>query len=548
MQDPQKYFSFLSNMKHIIAKLFTLITISLVISCDTQNNAAKATDEGILIMGNSAEPASLDPQVATGVVESNIIRSLFEGLCVEDPRIDGSSVPGVAESWSANDDFTVWTFKLRESNQWSDGTPLTAEDFIFSYKRVLLPKFGAKYAGLLYLIKGSEDFNKGKTTDFNTVGVKALDDYTLEISLKAPTPFLPELTKHYTWFPVPKHAILREGPIDKKHTNWTDYGKIVSNGPFKLKKWTFNYLIEVDRNPKYWDHENVKLNGIQFLPVSNFYTENRMFAAKQLHVTSTIPSEMIEYSKKNFAKNVRQETYLSSKFLRCHVHGKLKDVRVREAISLAMPREDIVENLLKGGQKASYSLTPPFGDYAPPKVSTFNLQRAKELMAEAGYPDGKGFPEIDILTTKSESNVKIAEAIANILKRDLGIIVNIKKYEWQTYLAELSGLNYDLGTSGWTGDYIDPTTFLDMWRDGDGNNRTGWANKEYEAILDTAAQISDPKKRLAMLAEAEEMMLKEYPIINLNWNTSNYLLHEDVKGWYPLLLNSHPYKFVELRK
>mgnify|MGYP000050068060 CR=1 FL=1 len=230
-------------------------------------------------------------------IESNIIRALFEGLCVEDPKKDGNSLPGVAESWTHTDDFKIWTFNLRSSNRWSDGKPLTTDDFLFSYERILSPKFAAKYAGLLYLIEGAEQFNKGETSDFSTVGVKAINPHTLEIRLKAPTPFLPELTKHYTWYPVPKHAVLRKGKIDEQHTNWTDLDNIVSNGPFQLKSWQFNYLIEVEKNQQYWDTNVVKLNGIKFLPVSNQYTENRMFAANQLHVTATIPAEMIEYSK-----------------------------------------------------------------------------------------------------------------------------------------------------------------------------------------------------------------------------------------------------------
>ena len=533
-------------MKQLI-NLILSAALLFISSCKKENAAMLSNKQGILLVGNTAEPESLDPQVATGVIESNIIRALFEGLCVEDPKKDGNSLPGVAESWTHTDDFKIWTFKLRSSNRWSDGKPLTTDDFLFSYERILSPKFAAKYAGLLYLIEGAEQFNKGETSDFSTVGVKAINPHTLEIRLKAPTPFLPELTKHYTWYPVPKHAVLRKGKIDEQHTNWTDLDNIVSNGPFQLKSWQFNYLIEVEKNQQYWDTNVVKLNGIKFLPVSNQYTENRMFAANQLHVTATIPAEMIEYSKAKFPKNIRQETYLSSNFLRCNVNGKLKDVRIRKAISLSLPRQVIVDNLLKGGQKPSTSLTPPFGDYKPPMISRKNLTEAKQLLADAGYPNGENFPEIDLLTTKRETSVKIAEAIANILKRDLGIIVNIKKYEWQTYLAELSSMNYDLGTGGWTGDYIDPTTFLDMWREGDGNNRTGWSSKEYENILDDAAQTADPKKRLSMLAQAEELMLKEYPIININWNTSNYLLRSEVKGWYPLLLNNHPYKFVELK-
>lgn len=530
----------------LLASSFIILTS---ISCSKKTNIDVATAEGILLVGNTSEPKSLDGQVATGVIESKVITALFEGLCTGHPSEDTTAMPGAAESWTHSEDFKTWTFKLRKDGKWSDGTPLTTEDFLFSYERVLSPDFAAKYASMLYFLKGAEAFNKGETTDFATVGVKALDKYTLELKLKAPTPFLPEITKHYTWYPVPKHAVLRKGTMTEQHTLWTDPDNIVSNGPFKMKLWKFNYIIEVEKNENYWDAENVKLNGIKFFPVENAYTENRMFSNGQLHTTATVPSEMIEKARKEDPKSLKQETYLSTSFLRCNLTRKpLDNIKVRKAISLAIQRDDIIEFLLKGGQTFATSLTPPFGGYTPPKIIKTDLAEAKKLLAEAGYPNGKGFPEIDILTTSRETSVKLAEAIANMLKRDLGIYVNIKKYEWQTYLAKVSGLEYDLATGGWTGDYIDPTTFLDMWKKGDGNNRTGWSSEEYEKILETASQTQDPEKRLTLLAEAETLLLNERPIIPLYWNTSNYLLHTDVKGWEPLLLNNHPYKFIELKR
>lgn len=515
--------------------------------CKKASNVEIANREKILIVANTAEPQSLDPQVATGVIESNIIRALFEGLCVEDPKTDGVALPGAAERWEHNTDFTEWTFHLRQGATWSDGKPITTEDFLFSYERILTPAFAAKYAGLLYLIDGAEEFNKGKTTDFSTVGVTAPDEYTLKIKLKAPTPFLPELTKHYTWYPVPRHAVLRKGKMAEQHTNWTDLDNIVTNGPFRLKTWQFNYKIEVEKSPTYWDTGTVQLEGIRFLPITNEFTENRMFNTGQLHLTDRVPAEMMDHAKKNNPASLRQETYLGTSFLRCNVaEGPLRKLAIRKAISLAVPRQDIIDHLLKGGQKPCYAITPPFGDYQPPHVVETNLAMAKKTLADAGHANGQGVGELTLLTAKRETSVKLAESLADLLGRELGLRVKIKKYEWQTYLSELSAMNYDLATGGWIGDYIDPTTFLDMWRKGDGNNRTGWENAEYEALLDKAAQIADPAERLKTLAQAEGVMLREYPIVPINWSTKVYLIHPSVKGWHPLLLNNHPYKFVRL--
>ncbi len=637
-------------MIRLLTSLSALALALLSFSCSEETPIVKATEEKIMIIGNSNEPAALDPQVVTGVLENNIIRALFEGHCVEDPKSDSDSQPGVAESWEANEDYTRWTFHLRKDAKWSDGKALTSEDFRFAHERILRPNFGAKYATMLYFLKNAKEYNEnqlgyilcGLDENFPTswnelkqinfrgdknisvdssantgfaslsqadqqnwiahhgldnlkvealqaiqkspelvswpeaipaetrllviqrlldhrlagspdlwnraqVGVQTPDEHTVVYQLASTTPFLPHLTKHYTWFPVPKHTILAHGEIDQQHTRWTSPSSIVSNGPFKLTEWEFNHYIKTEKNPHYWDFDAVKLNGIEFHPITNPYTEARMFYNDQLHMTYTLPPEMIDYSREKYPDSLRQEPYLGVNFMRCNVtRNALKDKRVRQALAMSIDQQAIIEHLLKGGQLPATGLTPPLSGYPTLDVVKFNPDKARELMTAAGYENPRDFPTINILTTDRDTSKRLSEAFQDMWKKHLGIDVTIAQREWKTYLDRVNRLDYDLVVGGWIGDYPDPTTFLDLWKKSNGNNNTGWSSKEYEELLKQASISETPEKRFQLLAEAEAVLLEEMPVLPTYWYTTNYLLHPSVKGWHPLLQNSHPYKFVDL--
>ena len=354
------------------------------------------------------------------------------------------------------------------------------------------------------------------------------------------------VTKHYTWFPVPKHTVLAHGKMTTPNNVWTDEENIVGNGAFKLQTWKFNDQIFVEPNPHYWDKDAVKLNGIRFLPVMNQYTEARMFFNHQLHVTYGLAPEMIEYSKTKTPESLRQETYLGSSFLRLNVTSeKLKNVNLRKALAHSIDSQAIIDNILKGGQTAASGLTPPMGEYQPIKATSYDPEKAKEFLSNANIADPSKL-KLVLLTTDRETSKIMAEAFQDMWKKNLGIEIEIQQREWKTYLDRMTQLDYDIATGGWIGDYPDPTTFLDMWKKGDGNNRTGWSNASYEATLAEAEKIQNPTERIRKLEQAESIFLSEMPIIPIYWFTTNYLLHPSVKGWDPLLLNNHPYKFVEL--
>jgi oligopeptide transport system substrate-binding protein len=518
----------------------------LLASCQKEAQVDKATREGILLVGNSNEPKGLDPHIVSGVLESNILRALFEGLITNDPQSDTATPGGAALEVTPDATATVWTVKLRPDGKWSDGTPVTAQDFAFSYERMLTPELGAKYAEMLYFLKGAEDFNKGKTTDFSTVGVEVMDDETLRLTLRGPTPYFREILKHYTWTAVPRHIVLKHGKIGQRGNPWTRPENIVGNGPYQLKSWRRTDHIEVERNPFYWNAANVTLNGIRFLPITNLYTEARMFRDGQLHTTYAATSEVVDLMKKDHPEQLRQEPYVGTTFFRFNTTRKpLNDVRVRQALSYAIDRDAICSTVFRGYEPA-YAMTPPMGNYQPPRGAGFDKEKARQLLAEAGFPGGKGFPRLKVLIASKETAATLAQAVQAMWRDTLGIEVEIENKEWNAYIVATQELDYDIANSGWIGDYLDPLTFLEMWTPGNGNNLTGWESPEFVKLLQQSFQETDAARRFDLLRQAESIFVNESAILPIAWQSRNYLIHPSVEGWHPLLLANNPYQFLRL--
>ncbi len=527
-----------------------LVTVSLAAvllgSCQRETQVEKATREGILIVGNSAEPKGLDPHIVSGVLESNILRTLLEGLITNHPSDDAATPGGAALEVVPDETATVWTAHLRPDGKWSDGHPVTAHDFAFSYERILTPELGAKYAEMLYFLEGAEAFNKGETDDFSTVGVEIVDDLTFRLTLRGPTPYFREILKHYTWTAVPKHVVLRHGTIGQRGNPWSKLGNFVGNGPFQLKSWRRTDHLEVERNPHYWNAENVTLNGVRFLAITNTYTESRMFRDGQLHTTYSAPPEVVDYFKKEAPELLRQEPYVGTVFYRFNTTRKpLDDPRVRHALSLAVDRAALGDNVFRGFPKAE-AITPPMENYEPPRKLGHDPDKARALLAEAGFPDGKDFPRLKLLIASRETAATLAQAIQAMWRRELGIEIEIENKEWTAYLAAQYELDYDIAHAGWIGDYLDPLTFLEMWTPDNGNNNTGWANPEFVDILQRSFQEADPETRYELLYQAEEVLLEDLPVAPLAWWARNYLLHPSVENWNPLLLANNPYQYVRL--
>jgi oligopeptide transport system substrate-binding protein len=509
----------------------------------------EANKNKILLLTVGSEPRTLDPQEAQGVTEHHIIMAMIEGLVA--PSIDDQSkvVPGMADRWEHNEDYSVWTFHIGEDRKWSNGDPVTAQDFVFSYKRMLTSSFGAQYSENLFILKGAEEYYRGKITDFDQVGVKALDPHTLRIELVGPTPYLLSLVQHDSWLPVNPKAILSFGNIDTRDSKWTRAENYIANGPFKMKSWRPNDVIEVVRNPLYWDAANVKLNGINFFSIENLNTAERAFQAGQLHKTDQVPLDKVPYYRRTRPELIRIDPYEGVYFYRINIARKpLDNPKVRLALNLAVDRDAIVKNILREDQKPATGYTPPgMGDYQPLDKMQYDPERARQLLAEAGYPNGKGFPKFTIHFNTLESHRAIAEAIQQMWKEELNIDVGLENQEWKVYLDTQNNKNYDISRSAWIGDFMDPVTFLSMWTTGNGNNNTNWGNPKFDAFIEQAARTGDPKARLEILHQAEDLFLSEAPIVLVYWYTNAYLLQPSVQNWNPLVLGNHNYKYIDLK-
>ena len=531
-----------------ISFLMLMLFISLTGCGSGESNISLGNRTGILYWGNGTEPASLDPHIATGVPEHHIMSSVMEGLVLKD-RKSLEPRPGVAESWTISDDGRIYTFKLRDDARWSNGDPHIANDYVWSWWRALQPALGNQYAYMLFPIKNAKRYYDRETEDFGDVGVKALDQRTLQVTLTNPTPYFLQLLDHYSLFPVHQATIEKFGNADQRGTRWSYEGNLVSNGPFKLDEWKINRHITVTRNLHYWDNDNVALNGIVFKPVENTVTEERMFRAGQLHVTSNVPADKISTYRKSNSTELKIAPYLGTYFYRLNIKTpQLQDRRVRRALGMAIDREKLVENITKGGQIPAYTMTPPGTmGYYPTSNLAFDPEGAKNLLSEAGYPNGEGFPVIEILYNTNEGHRKIAVALQEMWKDYLNIDIKLLNQEWKVYLATESAGDYQISRGGWIGDYVDPNNFLDMFLCGGGNNRTGWCNEEYDRlILEVAPSQSSHEERLAVFQQAETMLLDDMPIIPVYTYTSVKLVDSSVENLDGNIMNQAMYKDIYL--
>lgn len=527
----------------------SLALVALLSACGGgESNVVSGNRDGVLHYGNGAEPQGLDPQVVTGVPENHIIRALFEGLAVKNP-ITLEPEPGVAERWEFSDEGRVITFYLNPEAKWSNGEQVTASDYVWSWHRALHPQTGNEYSYMLFPVVNAEAYLKGQITDFNEVGVKALDDTTLEVTLNAPTPYFIQLMDHYSTFAVHPETLLQFGEMTDRYTPWTRVGNIVSNGAFKLTEWSLNRRIIVEKSNLYWDRDNVSLNKVIFYPTENVVSEERMFRAEQLHYTQVAPLDKIPAYREMPDSPYVQAPYLGTYYYLLNTkRPPVDDVRVRKALSMAVDRDKLVRTVLQGTAVPAYSITPPDTlGYYPPKLFDYDPERARALLAEAGYPDGKGWPGVEILYNTQEAHRKIAVAIQQMWKSELGIDVTISNQEWKVYLDAVTQIDFQVARRGWIGDYVDANNFLDLFITDGGNNNTHYSDPVYDdLILYKAPKAPSREARYALFTEAETMLMEQMPIIPLYTYTSKHLVHPSVEGMHTNLMDSLNLKYITL--
>ncbi|QDU85666.1 Oligopeptide-binding protein OppA precursor [Planctomycetes bacterium Pla163] len=519
---------------------------------------------------NGTEVATLDPAVVTGVPEGRILRAIFEGLTVKDPETL-AALPGMAESWTISDDGLVYTFKIRENAFWTNGDQLTAHDFVFSWERFLNPLTAAEYAYQLWYVKGAKaytttvDPNTGAPTlSFDTVGIRAADDFTLEVVLEKPTEFFLQLTGFYPMFPVNERNIaeaMEKYPGDAWKLEWLKPENIVTNGPYKVGFRRVNDRIRLEKNELYWDADAVAFQSIDALAVENYTTGLNLYLQGDAYWLDVVPTMLVPRLLER--EDYSPMPYFGTYFYRVNVTREpFDDPRIRRALALTIDRKRITEKITKSGQIPWYSFVP-YGmdgyEYAEMERKadldgnydvTFadDCREAAALMKEAGYgAGGKPLPTIEILYNTSEAHRDIAEVVADSWQRNLGLTAKLANQEWKVYLGSQTNLDYDVSRSAWIGDYIDPNTFLDLFLDGGENNKTGWGNARYDELIYAAKKERDPAQRFEYFREAEAILMDELPVIPIYSYVTQNMLNPRVGGFPGNLLNEQFPKWWYLR-
>lgn len=520
-------------MKRILMPVFILF---FVLSCQPQNEA-----ETVFRIGNGADPGSIDPAINDGVPESRIISALFEGLVVQNPD-GGAPLPGMAESWEISNNGTTYTFTLREGIAWSDGVAITAQTFVDSWLRILNPDLGSAYAWFPALfVKGGLAYNSGEA-DKDAVHVRALSDRIFEFDLVGPAPYALEALYHHSFFPVPLHAIEEYGE------SWTQVDNIVSNGPFVLKSWVPQASLTVEKNESYWDKDAVKLDEVVFLPIENARTALNAYNNDEVDWITTIPND--SFDELRLRDDFHVNTVLTTYYYAFNTDVvPLDDVRVRQALSLAINRKDIVEFVTGGGETPAYAMSPSMPGYETLKDNFEDVELAKKLLADAGYPNGEGFPDFELIYNSSESHRQIAESVQQQWKENLNIDITLVNQEWKTYQVTRNTSNFQIIRAGWGSDYADPNTFLDLFTKNSFKNYPNYKNPRYTEIIEEAALLPNGEERYALLREADKLISQEdFAVMPIYYNVAKNLIDtEKWGGWSTTARDEHPIKTIYLK-
>ncbi|GAA0763004.1 peptide ABC transporter substrate-binding protein [Clostridium sartagoforme] len=525
-----------NKLRKICAVALTLtLGMSVFVGCGNKDSA----DSGRKLIYNLGEdPETLDPTLNTSSGAGSIIDNAFEGLM----RLDENekAIPGVAEKMEVSDDQLVYTFTLRKDAKWSDGEAVTAKDFEYSWVRALTKDTAAEYNYQLFYIKNGEKFYNGEASR-EDLGIEVVDDHTLKVTLEAPTAYFPELTAFTTYFPE------REDIVTANPEGWaTEPETYVSNGPFKLVQWDMKDQLIFEKNENYWNKKEIKLPGIVWKLVTDQNTAYASLKSGDFDMVDTVPPAEIENGKNeglvtiypNLATymlvlNVGKQDGLSE-----DVKKVLSNEKVRKALNLVIDRKAIVENVTKSGQVPAYSFVPKGilnekgEDFASKKyydAETPNIEEAKKLLAEAGYPEGKGLPTLEFMYNTEGDHKLIAQAIQQDWAK-IGVNVELANQEWKVFLNSRQQGQYQIARHGWSGDYVDPMTFLDLWVTGGGNNDAGYSNAEYDKLVADAKKEADPAKRWELMRKAEDIIMEEMPIIPLYYYTKVKGAKPEVKG------------------
>jgi ABC-type oligopeptide transport system, periplasmic component len=511
------------------------------------------TGEKILRTNNSSEPGSLDPALAQGTHESWILNNLFEGLMKHDST--GQIIPGMAKEYTLSEDNLTYTFTLRDDIKWSNGDPVTAQDFEFAWKRALDPELAADYAYQLYYIKGAEKYNSGEGT-VDEVAVKALDDKTLEVTLEAPTAYFLDLCAFYTYYPVNK-AVAEANP------DWAkDPSTYVSNGAFKLKSWEHNAKITLAKNENYYDKDNIKLDGIDFDIIEDENTAWQKYEGGEYDILVTLPQAVVAQLKAENNPELQIGPEVGTYYYNLNNDKKpFNNKKVRQALVYALDRQTIVDKIAQGGQIPATGIVPPglldengedyrktTGDFIG-----YDLEKAKALLAEGLAEEGMTVEDFNaqgfvLLYNTSEAHKKIAQAAQEMWRTNLGLELGLENVEFQVKLDREKAGDYDISRAGWIGDYSDPMTMLDLFYTDGPFNDANYSNPEYDRLIDIAKSTADQKVRFDAMREAEKILMEDVPIVPVYFYTQPYAVKPYVTGIYKIPINYPTITYADINK
>jgi oligopeptide transport system substrate-binding protein len=495
---------------------------------------------------NGNEPESLDPHIVTGVSEMRITKALFDGLIRLNPR-DAKPIPALAERWEISPDGRTYTFHLRTNAVWSTGEPITSADVVWSWFRALNPATAGDYAGQLFCIKNAEDWYNGKLTNQTQVGIHAPDAHTLRVELISPLAFFLELCSFPTLAVVPRAAIEMHGD------RWLHVNPLPTSGAFTLGAWRVNDKVRLLRNPLYWDATNTASAIIDVLPVGSPNTALNLYETGGADVVwdkDLVPAELMDVLVKR--RDFHSFTYLGTYFYRFNVtKPPFNDARVRRAFALATDKPKLITKLTRGAEVPARHFVPVgVANYTSPEGLSYDPVAARQLLADAGFPGGKGFPRMTYTFFSASGGAKLHGKVAIELQqmwRDvLGIEIELRQIERKVFYSSQSKLDYEISTSSWIGDYNDANTFLDLFMSNSGNNRTGWKNDRYDALIREANQQTDLEKRAEVFRKAETILIaEETPIVPLYFYAGfNYFNPAKVGGIWQNILDEHPMQYI----
>jgi len=522
--------------------LFALFTL---VGCTPRETPVEAaTRSRVLLLGNAAEPNDLDPHLSSTLTGQIILNSLFEGLTVLD-EASMRPLPAAAESWKVSPDGLTWTFQLRPDLHWSNGDPLTAADFVRAWQRALSPTLAADNAWYLFALKNAAAYNAGELANPDEIGATATDALTLVLTLEHPAPYLPALLSLPAWFPLHPGNLEKFGAFTQRGRPWTRPGELVSNGPYLLTAWEPNARIILEKNPQHRDAAHTQVERIVFLPIENADDEERAYRAGQLHATFTLPVTKIATWRKSSPSALRVDPLLQSHFLRINTasHPALADAATRRALSAAIDRELLARSVLQKSRAPAISLVPPIGDYQP---ATIHSEAAAYENETDNMPHGfPRLPKLELIVRNDALMPRVAEALQAMWKTQLGIDVSITQLEQKTWIQRQQTGDYQLCLSAWTADYPDPLSFLELFLSNSPYNWTGWASADYDALLTRAARTSESAARLALLREAEALLLGATPIAPLYFGAETRLVHPSIKNWPPSPLGFRRFQLLQ---